>query len=83
MTVTLTPEAQKHLDKLMELGEFQNESQAVSEALEYMTRKREAEFIELKAKIDEGIASLEHSPSVEGKAFLVNLKKQLQTKYSI
>jgi len=68
--ISLTPEQDAFVDKVVKAGEYQNASEAVRDALRALQQRRREDALRLealRAEIDRGVAALErgHSTDVE------------------
>ncbi len=81
MSITLTPEQEKIVKDLLATGKFNSVGEVVQAALSLLEQDRLAYQVwvdETRAKIDEGIASLEGGEGIDGETFVNQLLAELQ-----
>lgn len=81
MGITLTPEQQKIIQNLLATGNFNSVGEVIQAALSLLEQDRLAYQVwvdETRAKIDEGIVSLERGEGIDGETFVNQLLADLQ-----
>lgn len=76
MNITLTPEQEKVVQVFLATGRFQSADQVIQAALRLLEEENQsyqAWLDETRAKIDEGIASLESGEGIDGETFVNQL----------
>ena len=79
MNVSLTPELEKLVQSKVESGLYASESEVVEEALRLL-EQREIQLIELRARMDEALASLDRGEGVDGETFMQAMLDKLDAK---
>ncbi|MBD2308102.1 type II toxin-antitoxin system ParD family antitoxin [Chroococcidiopsis sp. FACHB-1243] len=80
MNITLKPEQEKIVQILLASGKFKNVDEVIQAALHLLEeddREYQQWMIETRAKVEEGIASLERGEGIDGETFV----NQLLTKF--
>ncbi|AFY88181.1 MAG: hypothetical protein CLLPBCKN_001796 [Chroococcidiopsis cubana SAG 39.79] len=80
MNITLKPEQEKIVQTLLASGKFKNVDEVIQAALHLLEeddREYQQWMIETRAKVEEGIASLERGEGIDGETFV----NQLLTKF--
>ena len=80
MNITLKPEQEKTVQTLLASGKFKNADEVTQAALHLLEedyRGYQQWVIETRAKVEEGIASLERGEGIDGETFV----NQLLTKF--
>lgn len=83
MNVSLTPELEKLVQAKIATGRFHSVDEVVEEALRLLKRQeidREADLRELRARMDEGLASLDRGEWVDGEEFMQKMLDELDAK---
>jgi len=83
VNVSLTPELEKLVQAKIESGRFHSASEVVEEALHLLEQQeieRETDLKELRARMDEGLASLDRGESVDGETFMQAMLDELDAK---
>ena len=81
MSITLTPEQEKIVQVLLATGRFYSADEVIQVALcllEEENRSYQAWLDETRAKIDEGMASLERGEGIDGETFVNQLLAELK-----
>ena len=67
MNISLSPQMQKYISKLVESGDYQSASEVVRESVR-MLRQRNVALRELQRKVDEGMRSIERGDTHSAEA---------------
>ncbi|NHC36849.1 ribbon-helix-helix domain-containing protein [Scytonema millei] len=76
MNITLKPEQEKTVQTLLASGKFKNVDEVIQAALHLLeedNREYQQWVIETRAKVEEGIASLERGEGIDGETFVNQL----------
>jgi len=79
VNVSLSPELEKLVQAKVESGRYSSESEVVEEALRLL-EQREVELRELRARMDEGLASLDRGEGVDGETFMQAMLDELDAR---
>ncbi len=79
MNVSLTPESEKLVQAKVQSGRYNSASEVVEEAL-HLLEGREADLKEFRARVDEGLASLDRGEGVDGEEFMQRMLDELDAK---
>jgi antitoxin ParD1/3/4 len=83
VNVALTPELEKLVQAKIASGRFHSASEVVEEALRLLEQQeiaREADLEELRARMDEALASLDRGEGVDGEEFMQRMLDELDAK---
>lgn len=83
MNVSLTPELEKLVQAKIASGRFHSPNEVVEEALHLLEQQeidRETDLKELRARMDEGLASLDRGEGVDGEEFMQRMLDELDAK---
>lgn len=81
MNITLKPEQEKTVQTLLASGKFKNVDEVIQAALHLLEeddREYQQWMIETRAKVEEGIASLERGEGIDGKTFVNQMLAKLK-----
>ncbi|HEV1284810.1 MAG TPA: type II toxin-antitoxin system ParD family antitoxin [Bryobacteraceae bacterium] len=76
MNVSLSPELEKLVQAKVESGLYGSASEVVEDALRLLERQ-EIQLQELRARMDEGLASLDRGEGVDGEEFMQKMIDEL------
>ncbi|HTB10739.1 MAG TPA: type II toxin-antitoxin system ParD family antitoxin [Bryobacteraceae bacterium] len=79
VNVSLTPELEKLVQAKVESGRYSSPSEVVEEAL-HLLEQREADLKEFRARVDEGLASLDRGEGVDGEVFMKAMLDELDAR---
>jgi antitoxin ParD1/3/4 len=83
VNVSLTPELEKLVQAKIESGRYSSASEVVEEALRLLEQReidREIDLQALRARMDEGLASLDRGEWVDGEEFMQRMLDELDAK---
>ena len=81
MNITLKPEQEALIHAKVQSGQYQTVDDVIQAALDLLDEQDKADeqwLIETRAKVDEGIASLERGEGIEGETFVNQLLSKLK-----
>jgi antitoxin ParD1/3/4 len=79
VNVSLPPELEKLVQAKVESGRYNSASEVVEEAL-HLLEQRDADLKEFRARVDEGLASLDRGEGVDGEVFMHAMLDELDAK---
>ena len=85
MNVHLTPELEQLVQAKVQSGRYNSASEVVREALRLMEQKdelRTIQLLELRKRMDKGLAQAERGEGVDGEVFMQGLLEDLDTRES-
>lgn len=81
MHITLKPEQEAFIHAKLQSGQYQSADDVIQAALHLLDEQDKADeewVIETRAKVDEGIASLERGEGIDGETFVNQLLEKLK-----
>jgi antitoxin ParD1/3/4 len=83
MNVSLTPELEGVVHARVQSGRYNSASEVIREALRLLEQHdtlRAVHLNELRSRLDEGLASLDHRKGVDGEKFMAGMLKDLDSR---